>query len=272
MQSNRDDALIVAASPSPGVRAVFSAMVSRMMRRKFHAVRLARESRAALVDLNAGEGPALVVMNHAAWWDPILAVVLWREFFSSRPPFGPIDAHELHRFRIFRKLGLFGVDPDNPDTLEAMRRYVLGLVTDAPRLVLLLTPQGTFADVRDVVVARPGAAAMASALRVDRAVAVAVEYGFWVDQKPEVFVRAISIETQSDGTIAWHRRINEAMRANQEALASLVRARDAAAFEPLAPAFAPKLSGTNPAYDLWLRLTGRRGGELGMARRDRKSK
>ena len=60
-----------------------------------------------------------------------------------------------------------------------------------------------------------------------------------------------------------------AMRANQAALAELVRARNAAAFEPFAPSFRPKVSGTNPVYDLWLRLTGRGGGELGEAREKR---
>jgi hypothetical protein len=108
---------------------------------------------------------------------------------------------------------------------------------------------------------------MAAALKVDRAVALAVEYGFWVDQKPEVFVRAEPIDCAEGGTIAWQKRIVTAMRANQAALAQLVRARDAAAFEPFAPSFRAKVSGTNPVYDLWLRLTGRGGGELGEARK-----
>lgn len=265
MDRTRDGALIP-ATPSPRVRNVFAAMVAGMMRRKFHAVRLARGSRAVLAQVDSGERPALLVMNHVSWWDPILLIVAWREFFASRPPYGPIDCNELQRFAIFRKVGLFGVDPDDPATLEAMRAYLVDEATRAPRLALCVTPQGKFADVRDEVVVRPGAAAMAAALKVDRAVALAVEYGFWVDQKPEVFVRAEPIECAEGGTIAWQKRIVTAMRANQAALAELVRARDAAAFEPFAPSFRPKVSGTNPVYDLWLRLTGRAGGELGEAR------
>jgi hypothetical protein len=56
------------------------------------------------------------------------------------------------------------------------------------------------------------------------------------------------------------------MQRNQTELSVLVRGRDAAAFEPMTPRFAPRVSGTNPVYDLWLRLTGRRGGALGEAR------
>ena len=265
MDRTRDVALIP-ATPSPRVRRVFAAMVASMMRRKFHAVRLARGSRAALAQVYSGERPALVVMNHVSWWDPILLIVAWREFFASRPPYGPIDGNELKRFAIFKKVGLFGVDPDDPATLEAMRTYLMAEAARAPRLALCVTPQGKFADVRDEVVVRPGAAAMAAALHVDRAVALAVEYGFWVDQKPEVFVRAEPIDCAEGGTIAWQKRIVTAMRANQAALAELVRAREATAFEPFAPSFAPKVSGTNPVYDLWLRVTGRSGGEIGEAR------
>jgi len=261
------DGALTPATPSPRVRNVFAAMVAGMMRRRFHAVRLARGSREVLASVDSGERPALVVMNHVSWWDPILLIVAWREFFPSRPPYGPIDGNELKRFAIFRKVGLFGVDPDDPATLEAMRAYLAGEAAREPRLALCVTPQGKFADVRDELVVRPGAAAMAAALRVDRAVSISVEYGFWVDQKPEVFVRAERIDCAEGGTIAWQKRIVTAMRGNQSALAALVRARDASAFEPLAPSFRPKVSGTNPVYDLWLRLTGRGGGELGDARK-----
>lgn len=263
------DLPLIPATPSPRVRSVFTSMVASMTRRRFHAVRIARGSRTALDAVDGGERSALVVLNHCAWWDPIVALLLWRECFPSRPPYGPIDRDELKRFAIFRKVGLFGVDPDDPATLEAMRAYLLREAEGTPRLALVVTPQGRFVDVRDEVVPRPGAAAVAASLRPDRAVAVAVEYGFWVDQKPEVFVRAVPIACEEGGTLSWQRRIAEAMQVNQARLAALVRARDAAAFEPLSRGFAPKVSGTNPVYDLWLRVTGRGNAALGEAREGR---
>lgn len=261
-----DRGLIDPATPSPRVRRVFAAMVAHMLRRNFHAVRLARGSRSALADLDRGDRPTLVVMNHSAWWDPLVAITLWRTSFPSRAPYGPIDRDELRRFGIFRKVGLFGVDPDDPATLEAMRDYLAGLVARDPRLALVVTPQGRFADVRDEVVVRPGAAAVAAALAPDRAVSIAVEYGFWVDRKPEVFLRVEPIDASRGGLLGWQRRITLSMRGNQRALAELVRARDPEAFEPLAPEFAPRAGGTNAIYDLWLLITGRGGGDLGEAR------
>ena len=85
-------------------------------------------------------------------------------------------------------------------------------------------------------------------------------------------MRAERIACDAGGTLAWQRRITDAMRANQAKLAEIVRARDASAFEPLAAAFAPKVSGTNPVYDLWLRATGRGNAALGDARESRGSR
>ncbi|MEY3021724.1 MAG: hypothetical protein RIS86_922 [Planctomycetota bacterium] len=260
-------AAIVPATPSPRVRSVFASMVGRMLRRDFHAVRVSRGSRAALEAVDGGARPALVVLNHTSWWDPLVAISAWRAFFRSRAPYGPIDRHELARFAIFRKVGLFGVDPDDPATLGAMRAYLGDVAARDPRFAFVVTPQGAFADVRDRIVPRPGAAAIATALAPDRAVSIAIEYAFWTDRKPEVFVRAEPIACEAAGLLGWQRRIAAAMQANQDALAALVRARDAAAFEPFAPAFAPRASGANPVYDLWMRLTGRRAdAALGEAR------
>ena len=270
MGAARDGALIPAA-PSPRVRAVFTGMVASMTRRKFHAVRVARGSREILAEVDGGSRPALVVMNHSSWWDPIVALLAWRACFPSRAPYGPIDRDELKRFAIFRKVGLFGVDPDDPAMLDAMKAYVAERSRAEPRLALVVTPQGKFADVREEIVPRPGAAAVAAALGPDRAVSIAVEYAFWVDQKPEIFLRAQPISCEGGGTLAWQRRISTAMNENQRALAALVRARESGAFEPLSRQFAPKVSGTNPVYDLWLKITGRGGGELGTAREQRGS-
>lgn len=263
---------IVPATPSPRVRAVFASMVARMLRRDFHSVRLARGSREVLAAVDGGGRTALVVLNHCAWWDPLVAIAAWRAHFPSRAPYGPIDRDELARFAILRKVGLFGVDPDDPATLGAMRAYLAEVAARDPRFAFVVTPQGAFADARDRVVPRPGAAAIAAALAPDRAASIALEYAFWTDRKPEIFVRAEAIPCDPAGTLGWQRRIAAAMQANQDALATLVRARDAAAFEPFAPAFAPRTAGANPFYDLWRRLTGRRVDRaLGEAREARRA-
>ncbi|MBL9147690.1 MAG: lysophospholipid acyltransferase family protein [Phycisphaerae bacterium] len=246
---------LVPATPSARVRAGFAWYAERLLRRSFATVRLAQGSDDALRAL-AGTtgGPLLLAYSHASWWDPIVGTFLWRRHFADRPAFAPMDARELARFQFMRKLGLFGIDPDDPASIEAMSAYLVAETKAAPRAVIAITPQGRFTDPRDELVVRPGAAALASHLGVQAAASVAIEYAFWNERLPEVFVRVERVaRPTAPSTASWHRSIVAAMRGNAESLAALVRARDASAFQ----AALGKGAGAHPVYDLWLRLRGK---------------
>ena len=106
---------------------------------------------------------------------------------------------------------------------------------------------------------RPGAAAVAARAGAAGAPvaagAIAVEYAFWADRKPEVFVRARRVEPGGPSTADWQRALTGAMRENASALASLVIARDPAPFDDLLGSGGR----IHPVYDALLRLTGRSG-------------
>lgn len=250
------------ATPSPRVQRVFAWYAERLLRRRFAAVRYAPGSEAALQAAASADAPVLLVMSHASWWDPIVGAFLWRRWMPTRATFAPMDAHELNRFRFMRKLGLFGIDPDDPRSLPAMVDYLRARVAESPRALLAITPQGRFTDPRSPLVIRPGAAAVAARLGVRHAMAVAVEYAFWSDQKPEVFLRATPIAAPVDAGPGvrgssrvgdWQEAITGTMARNGEALASLVIARDPT---PFTDALRSKAS-VHPVYDLWLSMTGR---------------
>jgi len=237
--------------------AFFGWYAQRQLRGRFHAVRMMPGSREALAQLAACSGPAMVAMNHSAWWDPMLAVALWRSFFQGRSNLSPMDAAQLGRFRFLRKLGIFGIDPDDPRSLEAMGAYVTRRMAEMHRPTIMLTPQGRFTDARDPVVPRPGAAALLAAHAGMRAWSLAMEYGFWSDARPEVFLRVVAVETPVDRRlVGWQRTLEAAMDSNQRALAAAVRSRDAAAFECIVGGDAARV---HPVYDLWLAMTGRAG-------------
>jgi hypothetical protein len=242
---------------SPRFAAFFGWYALRQLRTKFHAVRVMPGSRKALAELAAYAGPAMVAMNHSSWWDPMLAVVLWRSFFQGRSNLSPMDATQLARFRFLRKLGIFGIDPDDPRSMDAMGSYVARRMAEMDRPTIMLTPQGRFADVREPVVPRPGAAALLAAQPGMRAWSLAMEYGFWADARPEVFLRVVAVETPSDlRRIGWHRALEAAMESNQRTLAAAVQSRDAGAFECMVGGDAARV---HPVYDLWLALRGRAG-------------
>ncbi|MEM9373205.1 MAG: hypothetical protein AAGA55_06135, partial [Planctomycetota bacterium] len=102
---------------------------------------------------------------------------------------------------------------------------------------------------------RPGISMIAARHPHVKLLTIAIEYAFWNDQRPEIFVRAAPVERpNTPGTPAWHRAIARAMRENASDLARGVIARDPAFFtEP----FQRSSTRINPVYDAMARLRGR---------------
>lgn len=243
----------------PGFRRAFAWWLRRFVRRRFHAVRMVRGGAEVLARAAASPGPVLLVSNHASWWDPLVGLYVHDRWFSDRPIASPIDRTQLENFRFFRKLGMFGVDPDDATGLRPFVRHVEGLLRASPRTLVMMTPQGRFVDPRLPVRIRPGAALLASRLPGMRICAVAIEYGFWTDQRPECFMRAVEVagpDTRAAPAVAdWQRAFESAMDANARALAEATSARDASAFDAICGGGEGRI---HPVYDAVLRLSGRR--------------
>ena len=254
--AERRDRLILART-SPFVIRFFERHVRSMFRKRFHSVRLVRETMPVLHEVSRDDRPLIVAMNHSSWWDPLVPLLLHSEYFADRSPLAPMDRAQLEKFGFFRRLGIFGVDPDDPASLEAMGAYVLEHLRSAERPVFFVTPQGRFADVRTPIRLRPGVAAIASAAVREglspNVICLAIEYGFWIDQKPEVFLRVEACPGTHDSTTGWQRAITGAMQRNAEALAGAVMARDPDAFVSISGG----ASRVHPLYDLILRLRGK---------------
>jgi len=231
----------------------------KMLAKKFAAVRLARGSREDLTALADHDGPVIALMNHVSWWDPLVGLAIQSTFWPDRRPFTPMDIDQLRKLGIFRKIGTFGVDPDDPRSLEAMADFLAEQFAAHPKPAFWITPQGRFEDVRTPIEVRPGApriAADAIAAGLDvRVVSVALEYAFWLDPKPEVLIRVAPVSPERTNTPGWLRATRDAMRTNASELAELVKTRDPAGFEHLLGDGRAKI---NPIYDVWLRLRGKR--------------
>lgn len=137
-----------------------------------------------------------------------------------------------------------------------MRDYVLSYFADSDRPTLWITPQGQFTDVRSPIRLRPGAASIAAHCDSCSVLCISVEYAFWQDQKPEVFIRCASCEAERSTTASWLRAMTRTMQHNGERLAELVIGRDPA---PMRCIVGGSTARTNPVYDLWLRIRGKSG-------------
>ena len=231
----------------------------RLIRKNFNALRLAKGGADAFAHFDAHGGPTMLLLNHQSWWDPILTIALVDRFTPTRQVYAPMDRAMVEQFAFMRKLGLFGVDLDDPAALKAMVHYASDLARTSRNPSFWITPQGQFADVRAPLELRPGAAAIASRLDRDgmppRVLCLAIEFNFWEDRKPEVLLLAKPCPKPEQSTMSlWQRQMADTMQSAMAELASLAITRDPAAFDSILGRGA---SGVNPVYDTVLRLTGR---------------
>ncbi len=223
--------------------------------RNFHAVRVAR---AGVPDIPAGR-PVILYGNHPSWWDPTIYYLLAGRFMPQHRGFAPMDAASLARYRVFRRLGVFGIEP-GPRGAARFLRVSREVLAD-PRNALWITAEGDFTDARERPVRlRPGLAHAVRATPEATVLPLALEYPFWNERKPEALARfGPPIATGGARDIAaLTRQLAGALESSMDALASDSRRRDPALFVTLHRGTV----GVGGAYDIGRRaralLAGRR--------------
>jgi 1-acyl-sn-glycerol-3-phosphate acyltransferase len=228
--------------------AFFTSIMARQMAGSFRAVRLAKPG---LPDLPAGR-PVVVFTNHPSWWDPAFGIVLHARLFPGREGYAPIEEAMLRRYGFFRRIGLFGVEPDT--TAGAIRflstaRFVLS----EPHRMLWVTAQGRFADPRQRPLSlRPGVAHLMARTPEAVALPLAMEYPFWSEKRPEALAAfGQPLDGRQGGTaLAWEERLEAALTETCDRLTALSQARDPAAFTNVLSG----RSGVGGVYGAWQRV------------------
>jgi len=218
---------------SPWLWRQFGRVVRVYLRRSFHAIRLSPTGWRPVAD----GSPVVIFLNHPSWWDPLTAIFLAQQLMPERQHYGPMDAQALCRYRLFQRLGLFGVTPGTRCGAMTFLRVSQAILRQ-PHSVLWMTPEGRFTDPRQrPAQLQPGLAALAR--RVDGAVFIplAIEYVFWQERFPEIllqFGEAISPSSlASRENLTVMEPLARRLETTQDALAALARQRDPAAFTTL---------------------------------------
>ncbi|MGL4421226.1 MAG: lysophospholipid acyltransferase family protein [Gemmataceae bacterium] len=204
----------------------------RFVRKNFHAVRLSRQS-APLP--NDGQ-PVLIVLNHPGWWDPMICTVLAPLWPAGACQYAIMDAAQLERYWLLKKVGFLGIDPRSRQ--GAIRFLSIGQqVLQKPNHILWVTAQGRFADVRERPLnLRSGVGHLASRLSAGWIVPLAMEYAFGHEKRPEAFARwgtPLAISSQQQSAKDWTQTIETALTTTLDTLNAEVIQRDLAAFDPL---------------------------------------
>jgi 1-acyl-sn-glycerol-3-phosphate acyltransferase len=238
---------------SPAVMNVFAAYSRRYVRRHFRAIRISKCG----LPRDDDSRPLVVYLNHAAWWDPLVCLLLSREFFPRRNSFAAIDAAMLKRYRFFKRLGFFGVERQKMRGARAFLRTSLALL-HFPRNALWLTPQARFVDVRERPLRLQGGLGSLAALESGAAfVPLAIEYAFWTEPRQEILVSfgepIVPAAGPSRTADEWTQTFTAALEATQDELAARSCRRDLAEWSALNRGRA----GFDGVYDAWLRLRAR---------------
>jgi len=227
------------------------------VKRHFHALRLAKPGWPD----DVADQPVLVYLNHPAWWDPLIGLMLADLGFGERMHYAPIDAAAIREYAFFQKLGFFGIDPQQRQGGARFLRLGQRVMRDTNR-ALWVTAQGTFTDPRDRPVAlRPGVAHLAPRLERGIILPLGIEYPFWREKKPEAlacFGEPIEIASASPTTVDdWQTLLTSRLEQTMDQLAELAKRRDEADWAVL---LSSKV-GTTGLYDLWRGIRAKAKGE-----------
>jgi 1-acyl-sn-glycerol-3-phosphate acyltransferase len=238
---------------SPGVMNVFTAYSRRYIRRNFHSFRILK---GGLPPCDFAR-PLVIYLNHAAWWDPLVCLLLSCEFFAERTSFAPIDAAMLERYGFFKRLGFFGIEPHTPRGARTFLRTTQALLASSKNAVWL-TPQGRFMDVRERPLRLEDGLGTLAAREPDAAfLPLAIEYAFWTEPRPEIltsFGKPIVAGAEPARTAAeWTRTFTDALESAQDELAARSCRREPADWQTL-NCGKPGIGGI---YDAWRRLRAR---------------
>lgn len=240
---------------SPVLLRLFRWYARRYIARHFHAVRLAGE-------IQVPQDVSLVVYcNHASWWDPMMLCLLGDRIAPGRRHHAPVDARAIERYRMFKRMGFFGVEQGHRrGAIQFLR--ISDAILNQPRTALWLTPQGRFADVRERPVQfQRGLGTLAARSRRTIFLPVAMEYTFWEERLPEALILvgpSMWIENGAElDRGEWARLFEQALQGTQERLADMSIRRQAQGFETVLSG----AGGVNRLYDTWRAVTTRLRGE-----------
>jgi 1-acyl-sn-glycerol-3-phosphate acyltransferase len=232
----------VLAARSPWLHWGFMHYVRRAIARSFTAVRLLDAAPTVRADL-----PLMVVANHPGWWDPLVFFLLNEALLAPRRLFGPMDAAALARYGVLARLGLFGIERDRHAGTRRFLEVGSGVLR-APATALWITAEGEFGDVRRRPLAlKSGVAHLARRVAGVQVLPVALEYAYWNEARPEVFV---AVGPPLHGDALRLDAIEAALAASMDRLASAVVERNPAGFSTLLSGRA----GMGGAYDACRRV------------------
>ena len=240
--------MLLEARKHPVLERLYATYARRMLRHGFARVWAGGDA------WPEGSEPSIALLNHSAWWDPVLALFLSHDLFR-RDGYGIMQGAQLVRYPFFRRIGCFGATAGTLDDTRLVTEYAARVLRGGERRTLWLFPQGELMPAQSPIAFRSGAARLAlGASRGLPLVPVAVRYTFRAEQRPECVVRV-----GTPLTAAPRERPGDLTRRLEGALRRELAAVDAALAAPALTGYRVVLDGASSVSDrydravAWLR-------------------
>ena len=209
----------------------FHRFLGTYLRRHFHALGVNRSTMPSLADPSV-----LIFGNHPTWWDPLIGHFLNLHLFAPRQFYAPIDHDALEHYRVFAKLGFFGVKQSRAGIADFLR--LSNAILDSHDSALWITPEGRFADARDhEAELMPGLSHLCSRRRTGVALAMAMEYVFWDERLPVCLIQfSEPLSLAEHATLDksdWNELLTRTLRDTQQSLSKRAIARSSEPFDDL---------------------------------------
>ena len=112
-------------------QAFFYSYIAFIMLKDFSAFRICGEPPAI-----SSDRALLAAPNHIGWWDGFFIHTLNRALWRRRFYLMMLEK-QLRRYRYFRSLGVYSIDPSSPRAMRESLNYSLGLLSDPENMVVI---------------------------------------------------------------------------------------------------------------------------------------
>ncbi len=179
---------ILAAKKNPLLnRLIYRLLIKPPLQSSFHSVRY-RE----VEPVGATDAPIIIIGNHSAWWDGHLPMLANEDRWHTD---GYVIAEDtqLSRYQFFRYVGAFSVNRSDVRSAMESLNYAAALLTEAPRRMLLVFPQGEILanDIRPLKFFGGVGRILKKVVELRgecNVYPMALRYEFVGEQKPEAFI------------------------------------------------------------------------------------
>lgn len=132
--------------------------------------------------------PLLIYCNHSSWWDGL--AIFQISYKAKLDSFVLMEEKNLKRYFLFRMLGAFSIDRNDPRSAVESLKYSVKLFETKSSRTLWIFPQGEILpnDCRPIRFFR-GMSKIVEDIGDCHVASLSINYEFLQDFKPEIFVR-----------------------------------------------------------------------------------